>query len=64
MTGTCPRPYLLLFLLVSLGNVRGVRDTLGTPSLDLSGELFPGPELADSDSSLTYEDNLEEKPGD
>ena len=53
---------MLLFLLVSLGSVRGVRDTLGTPSLDLSGELFPDP--GESDSSLTYDDNLEENPGD
>ena len=39
-----------------------MRDTLGTPSLDLSGELFPDP--GGSDSSLTYDVNLEENPGD
>jgi len=41
MTGTLssPRPYLVLFLLVSLGSCFLVRETVGTPSLDLIGEL-------------------------
>ena len=67
MTGTLsslPRPYLVLFLLVSLGSCLLVRETFGTPSLDRIGELEADPGDRASSSDLRYEVRREEKPGD
>jgi len=54
MTGTLssPRPYLVLFLLVSLGSCFLVRVTFGTPNLDLIGEFEAEPGEDRASSSL------------